>query len=177
MSRQLIDDRLEPLALDELHGVEDDVAVLAHLEDWHDIGVVQPRRGPRLAAEPLQRLAVLRHDAGQDLQRDPTAERDLLGLVHHAHPAAAHLADHPVIAHLTHRWSGSRGRRIVSRFQDFLGLLHLDQRREQLANLVGHRRAAVDVFLERRPLAPAVAPGELLGHLIKQRVIGRSARC
>ena len=104
-ARQLVDDQLEPLALDELHGVEDDLAVLAHLEDRHDIGVVQPRRGPRLAAEPLQRLAVLGHDAGQDLERDPAAERDLLGLVDHAHAAAADLADDPVVAHLAKRRS------------------------------------------------------------------------
>ena len=59
---QLVDDRVEPLALDELHGVEADLAVLADLEDRHDVGVVQPGRGPRLAAEPLQGLAVAGHD-------------------------------------------------------------------------------------------------------------------
>ena len=50
---QLGDDCVEPLALDELHGVEADIPVLAHLEDRHDVGVVQPGRGPGLAAEPL----------------------------------------------------------------------------------------------------------------------------
>ena len=56
--RQLVDDLVEPLALDELHGVVGRLAVLADLEDRHDVGVVQPRRGLRLAAEPLQGLAV-----------------------------------------------------------------------------------------------------------------------
>jgi hypothetical protein len=55
---QLIDDHVQPLALDELHGVVADIAVLANLEDRHDVGVVELRRRPRLAAEPGQRLEV-----------------------------------------------------------------------------------------------------------------------
>ena len=56
--RELIDDLVESLALDELHGVIGRLAVLAHLEDRHDVGVVQPRRGPGLALEPLELLGV-----------------------------------------------------------------------------------------------------------------------
>ena len=56
---QLVDDQVEPLALDELHGVVADVAVLADLEDRHDVGVVELRRRPRLAAEAGQRLEIL----------------------------------------------------------------------------------------------------------------------
>ena len=55
---QLVDDRVQALPLDELHRVVLDVALLADLEDRHDVGVVQPRRGAGLAAEPLQRRAV-----------------------------------------------------------------------------------------------------------------------
>ena len=67
-SPQLVDDLVEPLALDQLHGVEGDIAVPPDLEDRHDVGVVQPRRRLRLAAEALQRLAVAGHVAGQDLE-------------------------------------------------------------------------------------------------------------
>ena len=56
---QLVDDQVEPLALDELHGIVADLAVLADLEDRHDVGVVELRRRPRLAAEAGQRLEVL----------------------------------------------------------------------------------------------------------------------
>ena len=46
---QLGDHGVQALSLDELHGVEADVTIVADLEDRHDIGVVQswPRRGPR----------------------------------------------------------------------------------------------------------------------------------
>ena len=58
--RSSLDDLVEPLALDQLHGVEGDVTIPTDLEDRHDVGVVQPRRRLRLAAEPLQGLAVAR---------------------------------------------------------------------------------------------------------------------
>jgi hypothetical protein len=48
-----------------------------------------------------------------------------------------------------------------------LGQLDLDQRREHLADLVGHLRETIDVLLEARPLAPAIPLGELLGQLVK----------
>ena len=50
---QLGNDRIEPQAIDELHGIEADIPVLADLMDRHDVGVVQPGRGAGLAAEPL----------------------------------------------------------------------------------------------------------------------------
>ena len=104
---QLVDDQVEPLALDELHGIVADLAVLADLEDRHDVGVVELRRRPRLAAEAGQRLEVLRDLPGQDLQGHAAAEGDLLGLVDHAHAAPADLAEDPVVAHLA---QGRQGR-------------------------------------------------------------------
>ena len=55
---QLADYRVQALAVDELHRVVSDVTVLAHVEDRHDVGMVQPGRGPGFAAEPGQRRAV-----------------------------------------------------------------------------------------------------------------------
>ena len=138
---QLGDDLVEPLALDELHGVEADVAVLADLEDRHDVGVVQPRRGLRLAAEPLQgHRGRPTTWPRQDLQRHAAAQRDLLGLVDDPHAAPADLAEDPVVADLPEARDGGRRRpdRLVAGVA--LGLLDLDQGREQLADLVGQLR-------------------------------------
>ena len=56
--RSSFEDGIEPLALDELHDVEMRSLVLADAEDRHDVGVVQPRRRPRLALEPPHLLGV-----------------------------------------------------------------------------------------------------------------------
>ena len=104
---QLGDDGVKPLALDELHGVKADVAILAHLVNRHDVGVVQPCRGAGLAAEPLLDHPVAGHMSRQDLERHAAAQRDLLGLVHDAHAAPADLAEDPVVADLK---SGSDSR-------------------------------------------------------------------
>ena len=101
---QLGDHGVEPHALDELHGVEADIPVLAHLVDRHDVGVVHSGRGAGLAAEPLLDHPVAGDLPRQDLQRHPAAQRDLLGLVHHAHAAPADLAEDPVVADSARRW-------------------------------------------------------------------------
>src|SRR5437764_1328419 len=41
---QLVNDLVEPLALDQLHRVEGGLALPPDLEDRHDVGVVHPRR-------------------------------------------------------------------------------------------------------------------------------------
>jgi hypothetical protein len=53
-----------------------------------------------------------------------------------------------------------------------LDLLHFDHRREQLADVVGQLGIAVNVLLQGRPLAGAVAGGELIGELGEQNIIG-----
>ena len=53
---QLVQHRVEALALDELHDVEVRALVLADAEDRHDVGVVQPRRRAGLALEPADLL-------------------------------------------------------------------------------------------------------------------------
>ncbi len=163
---QLGDHRVEPQALDELHGIEADIAVLAHLVDWHDVGVVQSGRGARLAAEPLPDHAVAGHRPGQGLQRHPSAQRDLLGLVHHAHAAPADLAEDAVVADLPREWTRGPGAPVRPRLvalQAALGLLHLDHRREEVADLIGQVRVAIGVFLERGAFAAAEPGREFLG--------------
>ena len=58
---ELVDDLVEPLPLNELHGVERDAGIATDFEDGHDIRVMQPRGSPRFASEPLERLAVASH--------------------------------------------------------------------------------------------------------------------
>ena len=66
---QLVQDAIQALAPDELHGEVVHALVLADAEDRHDVGMVQPRRRPRLAAESLE--VGRGHEPGrrQDLER------------------------------------------------------------------------------------------------------------
>jgi hypothetical protein len=95
---QLVEDAVQALAVDKLHGVEVDAALLADAEDGDDVAVVQQRRRPRLAAEALQVPRGEQGVAGQHLQGDVPAQRLLHRLVDHAHAAAAHLAQEAVVA-------------------------------------------------------------------------------
>ena len=78
--------------------------------------------------------------AGQHLQGDVPAQRHLLGLVDHAHAAAADLAQDAVVAELLRRRSGAGGRRDARLGPGRLDLLHHHQGREQVADLVGQLR-------------------------------------
>ncbi len=165
--RQLVDDLVEPLALDELHRVVGHLAVAADLVDRHDVGVVQPRRRLRLAAEPFQGQAVFRNLAGQDLERHLAAQADLLGLVDHPHAAPADLAEDAVIAQppLLARGWGRRGLRAVRPgvAVDRQVLLDHHQGRQQLADLVGQLGVAGGQVLDARPLAGPEPRQERLG--------------
>ena len=106
--------------------------VLAHAEDRDDVGVVQPRRGPRLPLEPQHLLRVGQRRIGEDLQGHAAAERLLLGLVDDAHAAAADLAEDAVVAQLLQRRGVAVGAPVgqfpVADFR--LVLLHQQKRRE-----------------------------------------------
>jgi hypothetical protein len=82
----------ERLPLDQLHGVVVAAVVLPGGVDGDDVGVVQLRRGVGLALEPLHRLWGQPEPRWQHLERDAAVERDLPGLVDHAHPATPDLA-------------------------------------------------------------------------------------
>ena len=113
----------------------------------------------------------------QDLERHPAAQRDLLGLVHHAHAAPADLAEDPVVADLVCERSDSAAREIRRSppriLPQALGLLDFDHRREQLADFVGQLRVAIGVFLERRPFAAPETSREFLGQSIEQVILFR----
>jgi hypothetical protein len=88
----------QALAFDELHGVEVDAAFLAHGVHVHDVRVVQRGGGAGLVFEPLQVTRIEHRGERQDLEGDAAAQRELLGLVDHAHAAAADLADQAEVA-------------------------------------------------------------------------------
>ena len=50
----LLEDSVQPVPADELHGVVVKALMLADPEDRHDVGMVQPGRRAGLAPEPFQ---------------------------------------------------------------------------------------------------------------------------
>ena len=68
------EDVAERLALDVLHDDEVRAVLLAVVVDADDVGVVEPRRVLRLAAEPLDEAGVARELGEEDLDRDLAVE-------------------------------------------------------------------------------------------------------
>ena len=64
LERLAADEVLEGLAFEQLHDDEVLALVLADVVDRADVGVVQGRRGPRLAPEALDGARVLRRSPG-----------------------------------------------------------------------------------------------------------------
>ena len=62
-----------------------------------DVGMVERRRSPRLAAETSLKLAVLGQFFGQELERHAAAELGVLGPVHHAPAPTAQLLQDAVV--------------------------------------------------------------------------------
>ena len=94
------------LALDVLHHIVASPALAAHAEDGHDVGVVQPARGARLALEPPDLHQISQGMRREQLEGHAAAERALLGLVDDAHGATTDLAEDVVVAQLLRDRSG-----------------------------------------------------------------------
>jgi hypothetical protein len=84
---QLVQDHVQPQALDELHDAVVQAVLLADAEDRHDVGVVQLRRRPRLTLEAAQLPRVEQSVGRQHLDGHVPAEGALLRLVDDAHAA------------------------------------------------------------------------------------------
>ena len=91
------DQMLEGRAVEELHDEESAASFLADVVNGADIGMVESGCSFGFAAKTLQRLAVLRQVFGKKLESDEAAETSVLGLVNHAHTAAAKLFNDPVM--------------------------------------------------------------------------------
>ena len=95
--RAAADQVLERRTVEELHDEEGAAVVLADVVNGADIGMIQSGSGFGFAAKTLEGLAILREIFGKKLQGDEAAEARVLGLVNHAHAAAAELFDDPVV--------------------------------------------------------------------------------
>ena len=137
--------------------------------------MVQPRRGLRLAAEPLQRPGVVRDLVGQDLQRHAAAQADLLGLVDPAHAAPADLAEDPVVPHTPRpapdREPGGRLRVEIDVHREVL--LDQHQRRQQPANLLGQLGVAGGVLGDAGILPGPITREERFGDAFEGIAIER----
>jgi hypothetical protein len=84
--------------LDELHRVIRHVSERSDRVDRHDPRVLEPGHRLRLELEPLQRPRIHRRGQGEHLQRDPAAQRELLGLVDDPHAPPADLPEDAEVA-------------------------------------------------------------------------------
>ena len=93
-----LDDLLERAALQVLHRDVGPAVGLAAVVDGDDVGVVEARRGLRLAPEALDELAVLGIALRHDLERDLAAEARVLRQVDGRHAADTQAPEHAVAA-------------------------------------------------------------------------------
>ena len=95
---QRVDDLGQRLALDIIHGIEMHGTLAANREDGDDMGVLERGRCPGLIEESLKLTGIEDSGKREYFQRNPTAQRDLLGFVHDPHPAPANLTEDAKIA-------------------------------------------------------------------------------
>jgi hypothetical protein len=114
--------------VDELHDVVVQAVLLADAEHRDDVGVVQPRRRPRLALEPPQVPGVEQGVGGQHLDGDVPAQGQLLRLVDDPHAAPAHLPEDLVVPQLPQRRRGGVRPPVTQRVVPGLGPFHEGQR-------------------------------------------------
>ncbi len=88
---------LQRAALQKFHRDERTAFKFADVVNRADPRMVQRGCRARFAAETFDGLGVLRNIVGQKLQRHIAAQPRILGLVHHAHSAAAELFDDAVM--------------------------------------------------------------------------------
>jgi hypothetical protein len=148
-------------------------ALAADGVDGHDVRVVQQRRGLGLGLEPLELARVEPAGQGQDLQGDPTVQRELFGLVDDPHAAAPDFAQDPEIAQDAQLGAGDRVRqRQVGSILDSRAAQvgHHLQGGEQLAQSLGMLRVLGGEFTRIEGLALLEALQVLLDQLGLDRV-------
>src|SRR6185437_12889387 len=87
------DEVLQRNPIQELHYDEGLVLILPDVVNGADVGVIQSRRGLRLALKSGQGLWVAEHLIGQELEGNKTVQAGVLRLVDHTHTPAANLLD------------------------------------------------------------------------------------
>ena len=167
----VVEHLVERLARDVLHGVVVHAVLLAKVEDGHDVRVVQPGGRARLSAEQGEVRRVGPEPRVQDLQRHARAQRLALRLVHLAHPAGPDGAHDAVVGQpfgerAAHGRRGAGERGTTGHGIAQLGQLHLDEGREQVADLVGQLGMTRDVLFDAWTLAAAEPLQERVGQLL-----------
>ncbi len=133
--------------------------------------MVQPGRRLRLPLEPAAMLRRGLRRPVQELQRHAAAQRDLLGLVDHPHPAPADLADDPVVADLARLRRGHRPA-VVLGLRRRPELVDQRHRGEHAADRLGQRGIPRRVLLDGGTLAPPPPRQELLGQRLDRVAAG-----
>jgi DNA-binding NtrC family response regulator len=113
VQRPLAQPICEALPVEKLHENEGAAGrVVAEIEDIHDPGMADHRRGARLVEEPLDDLGVARQLGVEELDDGLLAEQWMLGDVHHPHPTLAELATHQIASDglADHPWPLIRNR-------------------------------------------------------------------
>src|SRR5262249_52030491 len=87
-------------ALEQLHGDEWLAGVLLDVEDGADVGVIEPRSGPRFTLESPEGDRVTGELVWQKLERHRASEPEILGPVHHPHPTTTEHRDRTVMGRL-----------------------------------------------------------------------------
>jgi hypothetical protein len=85
------------LAIQKLHCDKRLLVALADLINRADVGMIQGRSRPRFPTKSFQRLRVISHIIGKELQSDEASKMGVLGLVNHTHPAPAEFFDDAVV--------------------------------------------------------------------------------
>src|SRR6202022_1778651 len=99
----------ERLPLQQFHGNEGSPIDLVDFMDRADVRVVQRGCSFRLPLETAEGLRVVGEFVWKELQGDVTTELEVFGLVHHAHPPAADLAEDTVMGNRLPYGLGGRG--------------------------------------------------------------------
>ena len=95
-----LDKRTEVGAFDETHRDVQLTSRLARVIDRDDVRVIDRRRHPRLVQKPLSKPLVLCQIRRNQLQRNRTIQRNVVGPIHDTHPATADQRLDPVAGDL-----------------------------------------------------------------------------
>jgi hypothetical protein len=154
---------VQSLAIDVLHRIVIESILLADAKDLDDVGVMELGRRLGLAQEAFLERRLQQAGEREHFEGHTPAERLLHGLVHHAHAAAANLAQNAVLAQAL--WDGRSGGTRFCQFRS--GLLHGYQSGQEFADLVGQFGIALDVLAHGRTLAGPIALQEGLRDLVE----------
>ena len=91
------DAMLQRLALQQLHGDEGTPFEFPDIVNGADARMIERGCSARFAPESLDRLGVLGNIVGKKFQRNIPAEARVLGLINHAHSAAAEFLEDAVM--------------------------------------------------------------------------------